>query len=340
MPHPLISIIVAIYNARQFLSACLTSIKEQTFSDWECICVDDGSLDDSVEIASDFSRIDSRFKVTRQENKGPGIARNTGMSHARGEYFTFVDADDLAHPQMIENLLKLIQIHGADLAVCSIVRFTNKNPFQGTSEPIASQTLSEKVYINDAPLLSGMIDWQMYRVHPFGKLYRRDIFGQLRFPGLYGAEDAYLSFDVYSRSHRAVFSTAQLYGYRFVKTGLTSSIVRYRNYIIGDARVALHGEDILNANKVAPETRDQIIATYIMRIYAYLNEMALDEYLSKYEKDELMILTMSSLERIQNKIGINRRSVPPIHLISYIAVKFRSLWLLSLWNKIKRFIPY
>ena len=198
--------------------------------------------------------------------------------------------------------------------------------------------LLEKVHIRDAPLLPGMLDWQMYNVNPVGKLYQRDIFGQLRFPDLYGAEDAYLSFDVYSLSHRAVFSEAGLYGYRFVESGLTRSVARYRNYITGDAEVAIHGEDVLNANEVTPEIRNQIISTYIMRIYAHTNGMVLDDALSKHEKVALMVLAKSSLERIQTKIGTGRRTVPPIHLISYIAVKVRSLRLLALWNKTKWFV--
>ena len=106
MRPPLISIIIPMYNAQDFLSTCLTCIRNQTFSDWECICVDDGSLDDSVDIVSGFSRMDLRFKLIGQKNKGPGKARNTGMDHARGKYFTFVDADDIVHPQMLEILLR------------------------------------------------------------------------------------------------------------------------------------------------------------------------------------------------------------------------------------------
>ena len=323
-----------MYNVRRFLSTCLDSIKNQTFSDWECICVDDGSSDDSVDIASGFSRIDSRFKVIRQENNGPGIARNTGMDHACGEYFTFVDGDDLVHPQMIETLFKLIRVHNADLAVCGHVLFTDKNPFQDASEFI----IADKVEIHDAPLLTGMLDWRKYRVHPWGKLYPSDIFGHLRFPKFYGSEDAFFSLDVYSRAKRIVFSTAQFYGYRFVESALTRSIARYRNYIIGDAEVAIHGEDVLNTNGVAPATRNTIVSTYIMRIYAYLNQMALDECLSENEKHELMALGMSSLKRVQNKIGLGRRSVPLIHFLSYVSVRTRSLRLLVLWNRIKRFI--
>lgn len=94
MVTPIISIIVPVYNAENFLRDCLNSIQAQSFNDWECILVDDGSMDGSAEICDEFASIDERFKVLHKKNSGVSAARNDGIIEAKGEWITFVDSDD------------------------------------------------------------------------------------------------------------------------------------------------------------------------------------------------------------------------------------------------------
>ncbi len=115
MGNTCISIIVPVYNAEAHVAECLSSIQSQTFKDWECICVDDGSTDESPSIVEQFALNDPRFRLIQQKNGGPGVARNTGLESAKGESFTFVDADDLVHPEMLKRLLGLVKTYGADL---------------------------------------------------------------------------------------------------------------------------------------------------------------------------------------------------------------------------------
>lgn len=95
MPEiPKVSIIVPVYNTEKYLRRCLDSIAAQTFADWECICVDDGSPDAAGAILDDYAAKDSRFVVIHQENGGVSRARNAGLDAACGEYVGFVDSDD------------------------------------------------------------------------------------------------------------------------------------------------------------------------------------------------------------------------------------------------------
>ena len=91
---PKISVIIPIYNAAPYLEKCIESILKQSYKDWEIIAVDDGSTDGSGDICDKYSSLDNRIKTIHQKNSGPGIARNTGMAKAKGEYIVFVDADD------------------------------------------------------------------------------------------------------------------------------------------------------------------------------------------------------------------------------------------------------
>lgn len=104
MKSPLLSIIVPVYNSESYLEACLTSIRNQTFSDYEVWLIDDGSKDASIAICDDFADNDSRFHVIHKINEGVSIARNTGLKRAEGEWICFIDSDDTIEPGYLETL--------------------------------------------------------------------------------------------------------------------------------------------------------------------------------------------------------------------------------------------
>lgn len=103
---PLISIIIPIYNASTYLYNCLESIRKQIFQDFECILVNDGSTDDSLQICYEFAHQDKRFKIISVPNGGPSKARNIGLNNSISKWVTFVDADDFIYPSYLENFVK------------------------------------------------------------------------------------------------------------------------------------------------------------------------------------------------------------------------------------------
>lgn len=98
---PLFSIIIPVYRSGPFLRDCLDSIRNQTLTDWECICINDGSPDGSGAILDEYARKDSRFTAIHQDNRGVSAARNAGLSVARGSWTAFVDGDDTVEPDML-----------------------------------------------------------------------------------------------------------------------------------------------------------------------------------------------------------------------------------------------
>ena len=108
---PKISIVIAVYNAEKYLHKCLDSLVNQTLQDIEIVCVNDGSLDSSLDILNKYAQKDGRFKIISQENQGPGVARNCGVHQATGEYLMIADPDDwfeldaceLAYNQITKN---------------------------------------------------------------------------------------------------------------------------------------------------------------------------------------------------------------------------------------------
>ncbi len=89
-----LSIIIPVYNVEKYISRCLDSIINQTFEDFEVICINSNSPDNSMEILSEYAMEDKRIKIICQEDNGPGAARNLGLAHAKGEFISFVDGDD------------------------------------------------------------------------------------------------------------------------------------------------------------------------------------------------------------------------------------------------------
>lgn len=107
--QPKISIVVPVYNAFAFLERCLTSIVQQSFHDWECLIVDDGSTDGSSNVCDSFGNKDSRFTVFHKKNGGVSSARNVGIEHAIGQWILFVDADDVLYNDSLETLFALTE---------------------------------------------------------------------------------------------------------------------------------------------------------------------------------------------------------------------------------------
>lgn len=109
---PEISVIVPVYNARQYLAKCIDSILSQTFTDFELLLIDDGSPDRCGEICDEYARKDRRIRVFHQENKGVSAARNVGMEAMTGRYLAFIDADDWAYPDYLRYLYEALPMNG------------------------------------------------------------------------------------------------------------------------------------------------------------------------------------------------------------------------------------
>ena len=114
---PLISLIVPVYNVKDYLKTCLQSILEQTYKNLEIILVDDGSDDGSSGICDEYARMDQRIKTIHLPHSGVSAARNAGLAAATGELLGFVDSDDWIDHDMYQYLYALMQEHDADVSV-------------------------------------------------------------------------------------------------------------------------------------------------------------------------------------------------------------------------------
>lgn len=213
----IISVIVPVYNTKQYLPACIDSILAQTYRELEILLIDDGSTDGGGELLDAMAAKDSRIRVIHQKNSGVCAARNRGIAEARGDYLSFIDSDDTLEPDMYEVLMGLIRTHGVEIAHCSYNRITD-----GVVKPIGN---SGTLHLhNTAQALECLLTGRDFVGSCWTKLYARKLFEGICFPaGIRTNEDMLVNFQVFSRVEKSTFADVCKYNYL---TSATSSCVR------------------------------------------------------------------------------------------------------------------
>lgn len=146
----LFSFIIPVYNVDKYLGACLDSVINQTYTNWEAILIDDGSNDNSAIICDKYSAIEERIKVFHRKNEGSLMARRFGISQAQGQYFLFIDSDDLINSKLLEKVNEIIKATKSDMIIYQFQHFgkyVNKKPMVFKSGTIIGEGSSSKEHI-------------------------------------------------------------------------------------------------------------------------------------------------------------------------------------------------
>lgn len=206
---PRVSIIVPVYKVEQYLKRCIVSILAQTYNDFELILVDDGSPDNSGNMCDDFSKKDTRIKVIHKENGGLSSARNAGLDIACGDYVGFIDSDDWITTDMFEHLIGLIDSYNCDIASASYVFSNGETAFQQPNIKI-------RVYNRKEALRYYMEEGMSRRIADYPvciKLYKRNLFNEIRFPQGQIYEDVATNFALIQKISKYVKSNKICYYY-------------------------------------------------------------------------------------------------------------------------------
>ena len=218
MNTPLISIIIPVYNSEKYLAATLSSVQNQTLQDFEVICVNDGSTDNSLNILENFTKKDNRFKIFTQENAGGSASRNKGLELSKGKYIAFLDNDDIYHPQYLEILYHNIIKSEADISCCSYLKFYGEDNYNFSNETIKSQI----DFISTSPFADKFIHKKKIETLMWLKLYKRELFENIRFAlSLPAINDILLNIEILLNSSKAVVTKQKLIAYRIIPTSQT-----------------------------------------------------------------------------------------------------------------------
>lgn len=202
-----ISIIIPVYNVQAYIDRCLNSVLMQTYSNFEVICIDDGSKDDSGKICDSFCAKDNRISVYHMENHGVSHARNCGLSLMQGAWFCFVDPDDWIEPNYIEKMYSLAKDKNCDIVACGIDKtYEYVTGIKESEEHIFMFHSNEECirnYICGGNSMHGLV---------WNKLYNAEKFKSIRFDeNLRVNEDCMYTYEIMSGCENACLTTMKLY---------------------------------------------------------------------------------------------------------------------------------
>lgn len=207
MTSPEISIIIPVYNSEKYLRACLDSVLDQTFTDFELILVDDGSPDRCGGICDEYADKDERVRVCHIENSGSSAARNYGIDRARGKYLGFIDSDDYIDKDMYRVLYDNLKKEDADLSMCGLYDVYGGEIINKVDKPIYRTMDAEETILT-------VMEAKLTSVTPVNKLYKKELFEGIRYPvGEDSGEDASIIVELLLRCKKTVMTTEQKYYY-------------------------------------------------------------------------------------------------------------------------------
>lgn len=206
----LVTLIIPIYQAEQYLNNCLETIVHQTYDNLEIILVDDGSTDKSSLLCDEWAMKDTRIKIIHKKNEGRSIARNVGLNNATGDYIVFVDSDDWISNTMIEKLIKNLECTNADMSICQFINvFSDGRMKKNTTFNSGIKLFNRKEFFS-LLLKDDVITNHLWRV-----LFKRKMISGVKFPSQMDFEDIYTMPDLVRLCKKIVYTDDAEYFYRF-----------------------------------------------------------------------------------------------------------------------------
>ena len=230
---PKISVIIPVYKVEKYLPACLDSVLAQKFTDWEAICVNDGSPDNCAKILQEYAEKDKRIKVIAQKNQGLSMTRNNGLKVAAGEYVLFLDSDDYIHPQLLDICYTLVKKENADM-----VAFGFQNGQRGEVISMPNYEIENIRHIVTHTPLYYQTKRHKHKIsmNAWSKLYKKDLIKDLLFiPGI-TMEDYPYTYAVLAKKPKTVILDIPLYYYILNPESISATdltVKKIKDYQIG-----------------------------------------------------------------------------------------------------------
>ncbi len=264
------SIIVPCYNQAHFLDECLHSILNQTNTDWECIIVNDGSFDNTEQVAFKWIAKDDRFKYLKKQNGGLSSARNAGLEIATGEWIQFLDSDDCLDQTFLEKTLEVSMRANLDICITDFERFFDrfKHCIQHnyTFEEITTKEVFSKINCSD----------NIKYVISCNKIFKRKFFEKLKFTENIFHEDEQIIHHLYFQAQKIGIIHLPLYKYRFNNNSITNSRsqknLKDALYIFNE-RIKFYKINKIDTNRDCDPTNRKF--EYLLSIYSEQKALAL-----------------------------------------------------------------
>lgn len=229
-----VSVVIPVYNVEDFLEECLESITNQTLTDIEIICVNDGSKDRSLDILNKYAQKDSRITVIDQENGGHAVATNRGMDLACGDYLFLMDSDDILDLKALELTYNLAEEKSVDFVIFQAINYYMDKDEYLEEENYSMNALAD--YVGESVFSYRDIRDYVFdiTVTPWSKLYKREFIeeNKIRFPEGLVFDDNVFFYDVLFAAEKITFLKKHLFKRRWYPTSSTrAGDLRFLNYI-------------------------------------------------------------------------------------------------------------
>lgn len=261
--NELISIIVPVYNDKDYLHRCINSVLKQTYSNFELILVVDGATDGSLEICKNFQKKDSRIIVHYKNNEGTAMARNKGIELAKGDYVTFIDTDDYVSPLFLETLIKGIITTNAEISIVSLEYVNEK-------ETNSTQNISEQEYIilDKEEAFRNLFNDDLYGNYVWNKLFKIELFKSIRFKKVKKIEDLAVMYLIFDKAKKICFNSSKLYFY----VQRNSSQLHKKSFDIFETKLTVMSERFEYIKERYPNIMENYVdyAKAILECYPYI----------------------------------------------------------------------
>ena len=265
---PTVSVIVPVYNVREYLSRCVDSILAQTFADIEVLLIDDGSTDGSGAICDEYAQKDSRVRVFHQENGGVCAARNCGLDEAKGEYYLLCDSDDAIHPKLIEMAIFQAKTNGLD---CLIYGYKIVSE-EITLAEIQQENRGEEYVelMTRKQVLYEILRGERFRMLACNKLYKADLWKTIRFPvGRKFGDDTSVTYKLMDLCQQVGYVKTPYYYYCMRPGSALHSEVSAANLQLFDA----YDELVEHFRKDSGDLLKEAYTAYAVRVFDFLSAL-------------------------------------------------------------------
>ena len=326
----MISVIIPIYNVEKYLQNCLTSLKMQSFKDWEAILVDDGSTDNSSAICDEYCLKDKRFHVIHKQNKGIAAARNDGMDLAKREFVYFMDSDDYIHPRTLEVQIRaLTENECADFSMV----YGKKSYIHNES---FGEISSEVIHLGQEDLLRGLFGTSEQEIQYqaiWNKLFRRSLIEDLRFKDIV-AEDVEFMMRVYLRTNKVALIPHEMYYYYQRSDSITHQDTNNNNQIVRE-RFIHNLDTYYQIYTYIPKSEKQYQAMSLWKLYKRIFNVRYYAYSTPFKN-----VAKSTIYEVKNKTWHDAMANPCMETskkwIIRLLYHFPVMYRLMMWRNRRR----
>ncbi len=279
-----LSVIIPVFNVENYISCCLESILKQPFKDFEVICINDGSSDNSLDVLQRFKNQDERIIIIDKKNEGSGIARNAGLSIAKGDYIYFVDGDDWVEENVFDKILSKADELNTDILIFGGLSYYNGKGKKGgySADKLPKKYLNKVFSAKDIKK-----DIFNFPSTAWTKLYKRDflIKNNIKFQDIKVGQDQLPFFHSMIKAKRIALLPENIYCYRKNRKGSAMTVKKKKNF--SPIYVFYGIEEMLKSENLLDDYKSIFVSKYFSKATSWLGKFQDDlkhEYYIEYTK--------------------------------------------------------